>query len=211
MTEKPVRVLIVDDHAMVRSGIKTFLEIYDGMEPCGEAQDGEEALRLCELKHPDVVLIDLMMPRMDGITAIKAIREKWPDIKVIALTSFDQKDMVSGALKSGAIGYLLKNTSPEELADAIKMAAAGRSVLSPKATQALISDTPGEELKTFNLTKKELDILSLIAQGATNKEISKKLALGISTVKSHVTNILSKLGVETRTEAANIAGKHKLV
>jgi NarL family two-component system response regulator LiaR len=210
--EKNIKVLLVDDHAMVRGGIKMFLKYYDGMELLGEAQDGEEALRFCENQRPDVILMDLMMPNMDGITATRMIKDKWPEIKIIALTSFDQKELVSGALKAGASGYLLKNSSAEELAEAIRMANNGQSVLSTRATQSLVSDSlPIAETKTFNLTEKEMEILSLMVQGATNKEISEKLVLGVSTIKFHVSNILSKLGVETRTEAATIAMKNNII
>jgi NarL family two-component system response regulator LiaR len=210
MAVKSISVLLVDDHAMVRSGIKTFLKYSGGMELFAEAKDGEEALRLCEARQPDVILMDLMMPNMDGITATRMIKERWPDIKIIALTSFDQKDMVSGALKAGAIGYLLKTTSAEELADTIRMTAAGRSVLSPEATHSLVSDDRPIDGKTCNLTVKELEILALLVKGATNKEISEKLMLGVSTIKFHVSNILSKLGAQTRTEAASLAIKYKL-
>jgi two-component system, NarL family, response regulator LiaR len=210
MMVKSISVLLVDDHAMVRSGIKTFLKFYEGMELFAEAQDGEEALKLCESKQPDVILMDLMMPNMDGITATREIKARWPDIKIIALTSFDQKDMVSAALKAGAIGYLLKTASAEELADTIRMTAAGRSVLSPRATQSLISEDPPKDAISCSLTEKELEILSQLVRGSTNKEISEQLMLGISTIKFHVSNILSKLGAQTRTEAATLAIKYKL-
>lgn len=210
MVETPIKILLVDDHAVVRSGLKAFLQSFDGMELLGEASDGEEALRLCEFMQPDLILMDMIMPNMDGITATRAIKNRWPEIKVIALTSFDERELVRGALQAGAIGYLLKNISAEELAKAIRTAAAGRSILSPEATQALINDVKTADTETYDLTEREHEILSLMAQGATNNEISEQLVLSTSTVKFHVSNILSKLGASTRTEAVALAMKYKL-
>lgn len=208
--DKPMRVLLVDDHLVVRSGLGAVLMVNDDFTLVGEAGNGEEAIKMCERFQPDVVLMDLMMPVMDGVSATKVIRERWPNINVIALTSFKEKDLVEGALKAGAISYLLKTVSAEELASAIRSAAVGQSRLSPEATQVLIQGMK-EPKVNYDLTGREKEILSLMVEGLPNNEIANRLVVSQSTVKFHVSNVLSKLGVKSRTEAVALALKHNLV
>lgn len=209
---KPIRVLLVDDHAVVRSGLSAFLTAFDDLELVGEASSGERALALCQQTQPDVVLMDLMMPGMDGATATRKIREQCPRVQVIALTSFKEKEIVEAALQAGAIGYLLKDVSAEELANAIRSAAAGRPTLAPEAQQVLIegtrlpADKPG-----FDLTEREREVLALMTQGLNNSQIAARLVVSVSTAKFHVSSILSKLGATSRTEAVSIALQHRLV
>ena len=209
--EEMIRVMLVDDHAVVRSGLSAFLLVYDDLELVGEASSGEQAIGLCEQVRPDVVLMDLMMQGMDGAAATRHIREVCPTIQVIALTSFKEVEMVHGVLEAGAIGYLLKNVSADELANAIRAAHAGKPTLSPEATQALINKvTSGEDIGA-DLTKRELEILTLLVEGLSNREIAERLVISISTVKFHVSSILSKLGAASRTEAVAIALQNNLV
>ncbi len=209
--EKQIRVLLVDDHTVVRSGLGAVLMANDDFTLVGEAGNGEEAIRLCERLQPDIVLMDLMMPVMDGVTATKIIREKWANINVIALTSFKEKEMVEGALKGGAISYLLKTVTAEELETAIRYAVAGQSRLSPEATQVLVQGIKEPKSTDFDLTDREKDILALMAEGLPNDEIASRLVVSQSTVKFHVSNILSKLGCTSRTEAVAMALKNRLV
>ena len=207
----PIRVLLVDDHMVVRSGLSTVLSVYDDLKLVGEAGDGEEAIRFCERLQPDVVLMDLLMPKMDGVTAIKAIKSRWPQIQIIALTSFKEKEYVEGALKAGANGYLLKDVSAEELVNAIRRATAGQPSLSPEAAQVLIHNVSEPEQPQIEMTSREKEILVLMVEGLSNNEIAEHLIVSQSTVKFHVSNILSKLGVTGRTEAVALAIKHHLV
>ena len=207
----PIRVLLVDVHMVVRSGLSTVLSVYDDLKLVGEAGDGEEAIRFCERLQPDVVLMDLLMPKMDGVTAIKAIKSRWPQIQIIALTSFKEKEYVEGALKAGANGYLLKDVSVEELVNAIRRATAGQPSLSPEAAQVLIHNVSEPEQPQIEMTSREKEILVLMVEGLSNNEIAEHLIVSQSTVKFHVSNILSKLGVTGRTEAVALAIKHHLV
>jgi NarL family two-component system response regulator LiaR len=207
----PVRVLLVDDHAVVRSGLGAVLMANEDLALVGEAGNGEEAVRLCQRFKPDVVLMDLMMPVMDGVSATREIHSKWPEIKIIALTSFKEKEYVEGALKAGALSYLLKNVSAEELVTAIHNAVAGQPRLSPEAAQVLIQDFKQPKVEDFDLTEREKEILKLMAEGLPNAEIAERLVVSQSTVKFHVSNVLSKLGVTTRTEAVSMALKKHLV
>ncbi len=207
----PIRVMLVDDHAVVRSGLAAFLTAFDDLELVAEAGGGEEAVRLCDEAKPDVVLMDLVMPGMDGAASTKAIREKCPHIQVIALTSFKEKDLVESALKAGAIGYLLKNVSADELVDAIRAAVAGRPTLAPEAAQALIQAARAPQAPGHDLTERELEVLALMVEGLNNPDIAERMVVSRSTVKFHVSNVLSKLGVASRTEAVSLALKHKLV
>jgi NarL family two-component system response regulator LiaR len=210
--QNQIRVMLVDDHAVVRSGLSAFLLAYDDLILVGEASSGEQAVQLCAQVKPDVILMDLVMPGMDGAEATRAIREKCPNIQVIALTSFKEQDLVQGALQSGAIGYLLKDISADELANAIRAAHAGRPTLAPEAAQVLIqaARSPADRLG-FNLTEREREVLALMAEGLNNNQIAERLVISISTAKFHVSSILSKLGAATRTEAVALALQHKLV
>jgi NarL family two-component system response regulator LiaR len=209
---RPIRVLIVDDHKVVRNGLRAFLMTYDDIELIGEARNGEEAIRICATTPPDVVLMDLVMPKMDGAEATRIILEENPDIRVIALTSFPEADLVEKTLKAGAISYLLKDVEDEELARAIRSATEGKPVLSPEATQALIhaTTTGGHELG-HDLTEREREVLTLMVEGLKNNEIAERLVISYSTSKYHVSSILSKLGASSRTEAVSLALQHNLV
>jgi NarL family two-component system response regulator LiaR len=211
MQLNPIKVMLVDDHMVVRSGLSTVLSVYDDLKLVGEAGDGEEAIRLCERLQPDVILMDLLMPKMDGVTAIKTIRARWPQIQIIALTSFKEKEYVEGALKAGANGYLLKDVSAQELVNAVRRATAGQPSLSPEAAQVLIQNVNEPSQPHTDMTDRELEILALMVEGLSNNEIAERIIVSPSTVKFHVSNILSKLGVTGRTEAVAIAVKHHLV
>ena len=206
-----IRVLIVDDHEMVRSGLSAFLLGAPDMDHVGEASNGEEAIRLCEQLKPDVVLMDMMMPGIDGIEATRAIHLRWPQIRVIALTSFTEEDLVKRVLQAGAMSYLLKNVASTELASAIRAAMAGRPTLAPEATQALINQATRPAAPGHDLSPRELDVLALLKQGLSNRVIADQLIISRSTVDFHVSNILSKLGVSSRTEAVALAIQHDLV
>jgi NarL family two-component system response regulator LiaR len=203
--------MLVDDHAVVRSGLGAFLLAYEDLELVGEAGSGAEAVRLCADLAPDVVLMDLVMPEMDGAEATQAIRARCPEIQVIALTSFKEEELVQGALQAGAIGYLLKNITADELAQAIRQAHAGRPTLAPEAAQALIRATRRSPEPGFDLTEREHEVLVLMVEGLSNPDIAGRLVVSRSTVKFHVSSILSKLGVSSRTEAVSLALKQKLV
>jgi NarL family two-component system response regulator LiaR len=210
----PIRVMIVDDHALVRTGLGTFLLAYDDLALVAEAESGEEALDLCAQLEPDVVLMDLVMPGMDGAATTRAIRERWPQTQIIALTSFKDQEWVEKALQAGAVGYLLKNVGADELADAIRAAHAGRPTLAPEATQALVqaARSASEGPKPgHDLTPREHEVLALLVEGLSNAEIAKRLHISHSTTATHVSSILSKLGVSSRAEAVALALRSKLV
>ncbi len=207
----PIRVLLVDDHAMVRRGLATFLKVHDDLELAGEAATGEEAIQLCDRLRPDVVLMDLLMPGMHGVEATRAIRRQFPTVQVIALTSFNEEGLIQNALHAGAIGYLLKDVSANELAQAIRTAHTGRGTLSPEVAQTLIHATTQPPALGHNLTARERAVLALLVQGLNNTEIAESLFVSPSTIKSHVSHILAKLEVTGRTEAVALAVRHHLV
>jgi NarL family two-component system response regulator LiaR len=208
---EPIRVMIVDDHDMVRKGLATFLKVNADLELVGEARDGQEALRMCAQVRPDVVLMDLVMPEMDGTTATRLILEKWPEVRVLALTSFQEKDLVREVLQAGAIGYLLKNVTVDELAEAVRGAYAGRSTLAPEAAEALIQTAARQPERDYDLTPREQEVLALLVEGLSNPDIAERLSVSRSTARAHVSNILSKLEVSNRAEAIALALRQKLV
>ena len=206
-----LRVLIVDDHAVVRSGLAAFLYAYDDLEMAGEASSGEEALRKCAQLAPDVVLMDIMMPGMNGAESTAAIRRQFPNTQVIALTSFKDDELMQQALQAGAIGYLFKNVTADELANAIRGAHSGQPTLAPEAAKALLKAVAQPHPVGFDLTDREREVLTLLVKGYNNPQIAEQLVVSRSTVKFHVSSILSKLGVTSRTEAVALAIHHHLV
>lgn len=210
-TTDMIRVMIVDDHDLLRTGLALFLEAYTDLKLVGEATTGVEAVeRYAELK-PDVILMDLLMPEMDGASAIRVIHQQSPDICILALTSYQDEDLVQAAIQAGAIGYLLKNVSTDVLAGAIRDAYLGKPTLSPEAAQALISVANRPPKARYDLTEREREVLHLMTQGMTNIEIAGQLSVSRFTVKKHVSNILAKLNTASRTEAVAFAIQHKLV
>jgi NarL family two-component system response regulator LiaR len=203
--------MLVDDHTMVRRGLVTFLKVFDDLQLAGEAESGETAIRLCAEVQPDVILMDMAMPDMDGAAATRVIRQRFPQVQVIALTSFKEGDLVKNALEAGAIGYLLKDVSADDLADAIRAAHSGRATLSPEAAQALVETTNQPPALRLNLTERELEVLALMVEGLNNTQIAGRLTVSSSTIKSHVSNILSKLGVASRTEAVTLALRNHII
>jgi two-component system, NarL family, response regulator LiaR len=203
MTQEPaIRVMIVDDHAMLRKGLRLFLKGFTDLELAGEAGCGQEAIDLCRQLRPDVVLMDMLMPDMDGASATRLIREQRPKTQVIALTSFHDPELVERAIQAGAIGYLLKNISASDLAHAIREAHAGRSTLAPEAAQVLVQATRQRaDRPDYGLTEREAEVLALLAEGLSNADIAACLVVSLATVKYHVRNILAKMGVSSRTEA----------
>jgi NarL family two-component system response regulator LiaR len=211
MTDEPrIKVMLVDDHAVVRSGLSAFLSVVPDLELVGEAENGDEAVRRCGLLNPDVILMDLMMPGTDGVTATRLIHEKYPAVHVIALTSFPEDDLVQKALQAGATGYLMKNVSARELADAIRAAYKGKMTLSPEAAQAL-AHAAANKNDGAELTDREREVLKLMVEGLNNQEIADRLVVSLSTVKYHISNILSKLQVDNRVAAVTLAIQKKLV
>lgn len=205
-----IRVLIVDDHPMVRDGLRDFILAYDWMEPVGAVQNGLEAVTFCAEHAVDVVLMDMMMPLMDGSEATRRILAQDKTIKVIVITSFHERDLVQQALKAGATSYLLKNVSADELASAIRAAYSGHSVLAPEATQALIQSDGSRANVGFDLTEREREVLALLVKGSSNQEISDRLSISMATVKYHLTSVFTKLGAKNRVEATRIALEHDI-
>jgi NarL family two-component system response regulator LiaR len=208
---QPIRVMLVDDHAMVRRGLATFLLVFDDLKLVGEAENGLEAIQRCAETLPDVILMDMVMPEMDGATATRAIRQQFPQVQVIALTSFKEGELIKNALSAGAIGYLLKDVSVDELAWAIRAAHAGRSTLSPEASQAMVEMANQPPAPGLDLTEREREVLTLMIEGLNNTQIAGKLVVSPSTAKSHVSNILAKLGVSSRTEAVTLALRNRII
>ena len=208
---QPIRVMLVDDHTMVRRGLATFLKVVDDLLLVGEAESGADAIQLCGEILPDVVLMDMVMPDMDGATATRAICQQYPQVQVIALTSFKEGDLVKNALEAGAIAYLLKDVSADDLVRAIRAAHAGRATLSPEAAQALVETANQPPAPGLDLTEREREVLTLMIEGLNNTLIAARLTVSPSTIKSHVSNILSKLGVASRTEAVTLALRNRIV
>jgi NarL family two-component system response regulator LiaR len=202
--------MLVDDHTMVRRGLATFLKVYEDLQLAGEAESGEEAIQLCAKMLPDVILMDMSMPNMDGATATRAIRKQFPQVQIIALTSFKEGKLIKNALEAGAIGYLLKDISADDLVRAIRSAHAGRATLSPEAAQALVETANLPPAPGLDLTEREREVLTLMIEGLNNTQIAGRLTVSPSTIKTHVSNILSKLGVASRTEAVTLALRHGL-
>jgi DNA-binding NarL/FixJ family response regulator len=206
----PIRILLVDDQALFREGLRTLLSVQPGFDVIGEAANGEEALRLAATLHPDVILMDVRMPTLDGVAATRRLRAAHPDIRVIVLTTFDDDEYVFDALRAGAAGYLLKDTASEKLFEAVRAAARGESFLQPSVAAKVVAEfsrlsnlTPTRpDPLPDPLSEREKEILRLIAQGASNREIAAQLVIAEGTVKNHVTSILNKLGVSDRTQAA---------
>jgi len=208
-----IRVLVVDDHAVVRQGLRTFLELQDDIEVVGEAADGEQALASAAALEPDVVLMDLVMPRLDGVSALQRLRERAPATRVIVLTSFLDDDKVLPAVRAGAAGYLLKDVQPAELVRAIRMVDRGEALLHPAVAARVLREIAGDDTRAERnelLTPRELEVLALLAGGHANKAIARELGVAEKTVKTHVGNILGKLGLSDRTQAALYAVREGL-
>jgi NarL family two-component system response regulator LiaR len=206
-----IRVMVVDDHTMVRRGLAIFLKAYDDLELAGEAESGEAAIQVCARVLPDVILMDMLLPLMDGAAATRAIRQQFPQVQVIALTSYKEGDLVKHALEAGAIGYLLKDVSADDLVRAIRAAHSGRATLSPEAAQALVETANQPPTPGLDLTEREREVLALMIEGLNNTQIAGRLGVSPSTIKSHVSNILAKLGVASRTEAVTLALRAHIV
>ena len=215
MNPETIRVMLADDHAVVREGLRVFLELQEGIEVVGEAADGEEALGLAERLRPDVILMDLVMPRLDGVAAMRELRRRLPETRVIALTSFLDDERLLPAIQAGAASYLLKDVEPSELARAVRAAKAGEAMLDPAAAARLVDAvaqgaTPAAANRE-RLTRREQEVLELLASGRSNKRIAFELGISEKTVKAHVGRVLAKLGVSDRTEAAVLAVSEGLV
>lgn len=211
---EPIRILVVDDHKVVRNGLRTFITVHDDLEMVGEAANGEEAVERCGALRPNVVLMDMKMPVMDGPTAITRIKAQFPDVNVVALTSFDDEALAQRALEAGAIGYLFKDVGEDDLTSAIRLASEGRGVIAPEAMRALVArslNEPESNGYALELTEREQATLELVAKGLTNPQIASRLTISVSTVNFHVHNVLDKLGAKTRTEAVVIASREGLI
>ena len=210
-TLQPIRVMLVDDHLMVRDGLKVFLSLFDDIEVMAEAENGRQALAACQTTLPDVVLMDVIMPEMDGATATAQLLARHPTVKIIALTSFVEEELVQKMIQAGAIGYLLKDVHSDRLAEAIRAAHHGHSMIDSAAAQVLVRSSGQPTPPGDDLTPREREVLTLLADGKTNKEIAELLSISTGTARLHVSNILGKLGVTNRTEAARLALQHNLV
>ena len=208
---KRIKVMIVDDHPIVRSGLVTMLLAFDDLELIGEASSGDIALALCQQELPDVILMDMVMPGMDGLETTRKVLEQYPSVKIIILTSFTKDTMVQDALEAGATSYLLKDSSIDQLAEAIRSAYTGQPTLSPEATRALVNSKSGPPSFEPGLTAREKQVLALIVEGLSNEEIADQLVISHATARHHVSACISKLGVKNRTQAATLAVKHKLI
>jgi len=209
--KQSIRILLADDHSITRNGLKTILSLYDDIVLVGEASNGMDAIKICKKTNPDIILMDLDMPILDGVSATGIIRKECPGVKVIALTSFTDKKLVKNAIKAGVSSYIVKNISPDELIKAIRSTFLGKIILSPQAIEAIVEEMKDPSVKKFNLTTQELNVFEFLVKGCSNKEIAQKLFISNHTVKFHVASILNKLGAGTRTEAAYIATQQNLV
>lgn len=209
-TVKKIRVMVVDDHDIVRDGLGLMIDTCEDMERAGEARDTETALLICEQEHPDVILMDLVMPGKDGVAATREILARHPETKIVALTSYDTSGLVEKALQAGAISYLKKNVSIDDLSQAIRDAYTGQPTLSPEATQELIAASSQPPKPGHDLTPREHEVLQLLIKGYNNRAIAEELTISRSTVKHHVSSILNKLSASNRAEAVAIALKHEL-
>jgi NarL family two-component system response regulator LiaR len=208
---RSIRVVVVDDHLLVRSGLRAVLQIFDDILVVADADSGARAVAVCRRERPDVVLMDLVMPDMNGVEATKQVLEACPGVRVVALTSFTDEALVEDTLRAGAIGYLMKNVSADQLADAIRGAHAGRTTLAPEAAGALVRAVAAPKVLGDTLSQREREVLKLMADGLTNADIADRLVIGVSTVKTHVSSVISKLGVSSRTEACSVAIRRGLV
>lgn len=206
-----IRVMIVDDHTLIRDGLRLLLSTFDDVEVVAMAEDGQQAVDYCSQVEPDVILMDIAMPNLDGAEATARIRADYPQVQVIALTSFVEEDLILRALQAGAISYLLKNVSATQLVQTIRDAARGRSTIDPAAVQALVKSATQQPRLGHDLTDRERDVLALLVEGQTNREIAERLVLSLATVRVYVSNILSKLGASNRTEAVSLALQHRVV
>jgi len=206
-----IKILITDDHDMVRRGLIVLLENFEDMEVVGAVGDGSAAVNFCRTNCPDVVLMDMLMPRMDGITAVKLIRQSCPTTQILMLTSFSDEEHVHAALTAGAVSYLMKNVTGDELANSIRKAHVGQGTLSPEAATALISASKRQPAPGHDLTEREREVLALMINGLNNREIAERLIISSSTVKNHVSNILSKLNTASRTQAVALAVETKIL
>jgi len=202
---QPIRVMLVDNHVMVRRGLATFLMVFDELQLVGEAESGEAAIRLCAEILPDVILMELVMPDMDGVSATRSIRKQFPQVRVIALTCFNEGELIKNALEAGVTGYLLKDVSADQLARAIHAAAAGRATISVEAAQALVETAAQAPTPGLDLTEREREVFALMIEGLNITQIAEKLIVSPSTIRSHVSDILSKLSGATSTETVNLA------
>jgi len=208
---KPIKVMVVDDHPVVRDGLRNMFLVFDDLELLSEAEDGNQAIELCGREPPDVILMDIVMPRMDGIAATRAILERYPQIRVIILTSYPEDNLVQKSLEAGALGYMLKNAPIDDLANAVRSAYTGRPTLAPEATMALIRAKTGPLKPGGDLSQREREVLALIAQGLSNEEIARQLVISPATARHHVSACIEKLGAANRAQAASLAVKHGLV
>lgn len=211
MSDKQIRVVVVDDHEMVRRGLSSFLKSFDDLLLVGEARNGREAIEVCNAVKPDVVLMDLMMAVMDGVSAIRILHKQMPEMAIIALTSASEPELVTAALQAGALSYLQKDVNIDQLVTAVRAAARGEPTLSPEATQALIKAATRPSTTTYQLSEREREVLQYLVEGLTNAEIAERMFISRSTVKFHVSSLLAKLNVTTRAEAITVAIKAGLV
>ena len=209
--EKTIEVLVVDDHPMVRHGIKTILLTFDDIRVVGEAGNGLEALARCQETTPDVILMDIVMPGMNGVETTRAVLDRYPQVKIIVLTSFPDQDLVQETLEAGAIGYLLKDTPIDALGDAIRSAHAGHSTLAPEATQALIQSKSRPPKLGHDLSPREREVLALVVEGLSNDEIADRLVISPNTVSKHVSACMSKMGATNRAQVAALAVRHQII